>query len=368
MELILQTSNGCLTAEICAAATLLTNYYAKKDIKTSILRCRDIEPNTNNVLIGIGGIYDYESMKFDHHQTDFNEKWNNSDILLSTSGLIWRHFGKEIVEMYLTANSDEYDNSNNYTVETIDELTNIIYFNLIAEIDANEHGIYSETKLNLTNLVNCINDTSGNEKKQNENFSKAVTLLGFIFDIFFKKIISSYFNFPKDLEILKNYNLSAPYLIVNEKIPTIFKCLRKIDPDNNVKFVIFKKDDEYNDASKIEYLIKTRNCPKFTPMIPILSENILKTKVLQPDDILFVHKAFLNCKTKTLNTAIEIVFYSLTNYMINEEKKQECKVEINENEQKEIIKNTGTSKTTFFGIISLVSLAVFGVYCYSNKN
>lgn len=299
--LTIQTDDGRLHPDECAAITLLSNYYSRKNMPISI--CRSKQVDYKNILIGIGGKYDVENMHFDHHQNSFSEKWPGADVVLSSAGLIWKHYGKEIVEMYLTSNSEEYDFSDNYTNETIEEIVNIIYFNLILQIDANENGIENASKLNICNLINDINADDGDEEHK---FEKAIMLLGSIFDIKFKKIINSYFNFPKDLENLKKYTLSNPYLVINEKIPTVFKCLKKLDPHCCIKFLIFKNDEEYT--------IKTRLNNQSSPIIPISTEHILKAKVSNPDDITYLHKSLFSAKTRTLPTAIEIVIYSLENY------------------------------------------------------
>ena len=52
-------------------------------------------------MCDVGAIYDHERQRYDHHQKTFTETWNNeaSDITkLSSAGLIYRHFGKEVIQ------------------------------------------------------------------------------------------------------------------------------------------------------------------------------------------------------------------------------------------------------------------------------
>jgi len=272
-EKIIQTHNGKIHSDETVAIALLTNYYARKNINVSVLRSRNSSYfNTSNILIDVGGVYNPEKLQFDHHQLTFSEKWDSTcPTFLSAAGLIWKHFGKEIIEMYLSSNPDVYDFSHNYTDETINDITNIIYFKLILEIDANDNGISLQNaeNLNIPQIISSINDDdTSNDDIQNENFQKAVNMVGNIFDIKFKKIINSYFNFPKDLENVSKIDLSGSYCIVEEKIPTFFKCLNQLDPNIKIQFVIFL----YNN----EYTIKTRNHndQKFSPICPIASEEI----------------------------------------------------------------------------------------------
>ena len=53
-----------------------------------------------DIVCDVGAIYDHEKQRYDHHQKTFTETWNNeaSDITkLSSAGLIYRHFGKEVI-------------------------------------------------------------------------------------------------------------------------------------------------------------------------------------------------------------------------------------------------------------------------------
>ena len=53
-----------------------------------------------DIVVDVGGVYDAERNRFDHHQATFDESWTNSptDITkLSSAGLVYRHFGKEVI-------------------------------------------------------------------------------------------------------------------------------------------------------------------------------------------------------------------------------------------------------------------------------
>jgi len=308
------THNGKIHSDEVASVALLTAYFSNQGVEVDVLRTRDsnkILPT--DILVDIGLEYNHNFYRYDHHQNDFSETWSNeknNNIPLSCAGLIWRHYGEEIVEMYLSNNPDQYDHSFNYTEETITELKNNIYYRLIQEIDAHDNGIeYQSNELNISELISSLNSDINNEDSQNENFNRAVSLVGNIFDIKFKEIINTYFNFQKDLETVSQMDLSGPYLIVKHNIPTIFKCISQLDPDYKVKFCIFVNDKEYT--------IKTRREEgnKFSPICPILSEEVLKLSC-DVNDVIFIHKAGFLAKTKSLETAKLIINLSLLN-MIN---------------------------------------------------
>lgn len=293
---LIQTHNGKIHADETIAIALLSNYYSKNGSEVSILRSRDPRdfPNSN-ILIDVGHEYSHVHNKYDHHQDGFQEKWSpESPTILSAAGLVWRHYGDKIIEMYLSSNWEEFDFSENFTEDIIEELVDIIYQKIFLEVDANDNGIVVERQegINISSVISSLNhhDTS-DDQIQNKNFFKAIELVSTILDIEFKQIIKNYFNYSQDMERVKRYDLSGDYLIVPEKIPTVFKCLEELDPDRKIKFLIFSGD---------KWTIKTRNTSKFSPICPLPAD-------FDSDDVLFLHKSGFLAKTKTLDAAKRLI-------------------------------------------------------------
>ena len=83
--------------EVLAAVMLLqTRQFAD----SMIVRTRQDDVfDSLDIVVDVGGVYDPARNRYDHHMATFEETWNSSpdDITkLSSAGLIWRHFGKEI--------------------------------------------------------------------------------------------------------------------------------------------------------------------------------------------------------------------------------------------------------------------------------
>lgn len=305
--------SGKIHADECAGVSLLSSYFANKGINVSVLRTRN--PNKfleTDLLLDVGSEYNHEKLRYDHHQPNFNEKWNeNSPTNLSAAGLIWRHYGKEIIEMYLSNNIEQYDYAFNYSETTIYELLDTIYEKLIMEIDANDNGVILPcSNLNICEIINAVNSSDVNDENQNLNFNRAVALIGNIFDIKFREIINGYFNYQKDLDVVRELviqNIDNEYLILENNIPTIFKCLNEIDVQERIRFCIF--------FGKNEYSIKTRRRnKKFLPLCPILPEEVLKEKMKYSEDIIFIHKASFLAKVRSLEAAKEIVSLSIESF------------------------------------------------------
>jgi uncharacterized UPF0160 family protein len=68
-----------------------------------VIRTRDpqvIEQGT--VVVDVGGEYVPESLRFDHHQRSFTDTFSPNHLTrLSSAGLVYKHFGKEVIAQIL---------------------------------------------------------------------------------------------------------------------------------------------------------------------------------------------------------------------------------------------------------------------------
>uniref|UniRef100_A0A224XSQ5 Putative metal-binding protein n=1 Tax=Panstrongylus lignarius TaxID=156445 RepID=A0A224XSQ5_9HEMI len=132
-----------------------------------IVRTRDEDKLAKcDIVIDVGGIYDPEKLRFDHHQRGFShtvstiipgKKWT---IKLSSAGLVYCHYGKDILQT-LVDNLKERD---------IEKLFDRIYENFIQEIDAIDNGITiceGEVKYNIT--TNLSSRVKYLNKRWNQN-------------------------------------------------------------------------------------------------------------------------------------------------------------------------------------------------------
>ena len=319
----IQTHDKKFHADDVAAASLLSGYYAQKNMKVQLIRSRNKELlQSSDILIDVGGVYDPSTHRYDHHQKSCNEVFQEGfNIPLSSVGMVWKHFGKEILEMYIQHNK-QFKHCDNYQ-EHIDNLWVDVYVKAILEIDAHDNGVIPVEggtrnywpNLTVGNIISFYNSPDvTNENIQTKAFRNAVNFFGSVFDVVLNDIIRKYFEFIASYEIVKRYIEEAPenseYLIVTETIPSIYKCLNKLDPDCQYKFLIF-----HNEGEK-EITIKTRGRKDdiMTPIVPLLSEVIIRNN-LGPerlDQLIFVHKNLFIAKTTTIEAAIDIVGWSLT--------------------------------------------------------
>lgn len=316
----IQTHDKKFHADDVGTLSLLTSYYNQKNIKINLIRSRDTSlMDDADILVDVGNVYDHETGRYDHHQVSFTDTFSDTcKIPLSSIGIIWKHYGKEILEMYIDAmfNAKNYDMSD----KNMEELHSTVYFNIIQEIDGIDNGINPIeggkrkfwVNLDLSSIISSMNtEDPTNDDEQMLAFQKAIDFFGMVFDIKLQKIIPRFFNFldsyDKVVKLLDEIPFDQEYLIINDDIPMFYKCLSKIDYDERIKILIYENETEC--------VIKTRSTKndKFKPICPLVSLNILENKLMK-ESIIFIHKNLFLAKTETLKSAIELTEESLKNH------------------------------------------------------
>ncbi|KAI3405456.2 hypothetical protein KGF56_001726 [Candida oxycetoniae] len=138
-----------------------------------------------DIVVDVGGKYD--SVKyFDHHQREFFATFNeNYKTKLSSAGLIYKHFGKDIIRQVLSL--EENDGN-------IELLYDKVYKEFIESLDANDNGInnypvdieskFNEKNIKLPSLVSQLNprwNESCTDADFDRQFLKASDLMGSVF-------------------------------------------------------------------------------------------------------------------------------------------------------------------------------------------
>jgi len=79
--------------DVCAVAVLQL-VYGENELE--IIRTRDTAViEKADIVVDVGGIYDVQKKRFDHHQITFNEKRENG-IPYASFGLVWKTFGEQL--------------------------------------------------------------------------------------------------------------------------------------------------------------------------------------------------------------------------------------------------------------------------------
>ncbi|KAJ3416640.1 hypothetical protein HDV05_000922 [Chytridiales sp. JEL 0842] len=126
------THSGTFHADESLAVFLLRQ---TKDFAGSrLIRTRDPAVIAQaDVVVDVGGEYIPEKLRFDHHQRGFTETFDSKhDIKLSSAGLVYKHFGKQVMAKVL-----EWPE----TDSRLDLLYTKIYDDLIEGFDGNDNGV-----------------------------------------------------------------------------------------------------------------------------------------------------------------------------------------------------------------------------------
>ncbi|KAI0778164.1 GAMM1 protein [Trametes elegans] len=131
-EKVIGTHNGTFHCDEALAVYLLkhTNAYAHAGLK----RTRDPAVlDTCDIVVDVGGKYDEKTQRFDHHQRGFEEIFGYGfSTKLSSAGLVYKHFGKEIIANRLQIAVDD---------SKTETLWLKLYKEFIEAIDAIDNGI-----------------------------------------------------------------------------------------------------------------------------------------------------------------------------------------------------------------------------------
>ncbi|KAA8498627.1 UPF0160 protein C27H6.8 [Porphyridium purpureum] len=86
-----------------------------------------------DVLVDVGAVYDHQAKRYDHHQRGFEEFFSleRSEIKLSSAGLVYKHYGRDIIKAVLPGVRDD----------ALEVLYTKVYSGFIEAIDAIDNGI-----------------------------------------------------------------------------------------------------------------------------------------------------------------------------------------------------------------------------------
>jgi uncharacterized UPF0160 family protein len=188
-EQIIGTHSGTFQADEAMGVFMLRQVSKYRNSK--VVRSRDLEVlDKLDIVIDVGGIYDHTKLRYDHHQRDYDERFDAGKegtaarcTKLSASGLVYRHYGKQVLKAYYPDLSDDY----------LQLAYDKLYNSLLEALDAIDTGVemapdgtelvYKDTT-GLASRVGRLNprwnevDESGNTPNHDERFEKAVDICG----------------------------------------------------------------------------------------------------------------------------------------------------------------------------------------------
>ncbi len=198
--MIIATHNGKFHADDVFGVALLTHLFPDAEV----IRTRDPERlATADIVLDVGGVYDVEAKRFDHHQLSSGARDNG--ILYSAFGLLWQHYGKD------------YCGGDDAVWQRIDS-------RLVQAIDAVDNGqdLYTLTDLgavpfDISEMLGLFNPI-GDDEDFDTQFGVAVALAGQLLARLRRKYESS---LAAERDFLEAYKASPSktYVVLDKFIP-----------------------------------------------------------------------------------------------------------------------------------------------------
>lgn len=300
------THNGQFHADEILAYSILKTIYPD----TKLIRTRDKQIiEQGNIIIDVGQVYNPENNKFDHHQTDCHERFNNNfSIDMSSAGMVYKIYGKEFIKKM-----------SNITIPQED--LNIIYQNiyrkLILEVDAIDNG-YKQCNNELkyyvnTNISSVINKLNGSniydEQEQLKRFLHGSQYILTVAKIIIDNNIINHLLFKKDYKVIETAfknRINDNIIIITEDCQNWSRCIFTYEKNNNIqkdkliKYIIYPSNKEWR-VRTISQNFESRR---------LLKEINGYTKEVR-DKIIFVHPKRFIASTYDKQTAIMIAIESL---------------------------------------------------------
>lgn len=157
MQTIITHSSGFHADDVFAVATLQLHLGAEN---MNVVRTRDEEMiATGDWVVDVGGVYDPEAKRFDHHQNGAPIRENG--IPYAAFGLVWKHIGTDVA-----GSADIADEIEKHFVMAIDANDNGVSL-----VTLSEHGIRPPT---FSDMVGLFNPRRGSGEDLDAAFMEAV--------------------------------------------------------------------------------------------------------------------------------------------------------------------------------------------------
>ncbi|KAL2162386.1 hypothetical protein VTH06DRAFT_7299 [Thermothelomyces fergusii] len=135
------THNGHFHADEALAVYMLRTHIPTYS-SAKLVRTRDSKLLEEcHTVVDVGGEYDAARNRFDHHQRGFDTSFPGRQTKLSSAGLVYMHFGRQIIARRLGQPEDS---------EQVDLVWRKIYESFVEALDADDNGISAYDAAALT--------------------------------------------------------------------------------------------------------------------------------------------------------------------------------------------------------------------------
>ena len=294
------THNGSFHSDDVFACATLSLLLEKRGEKLEIIRSRDEKIiDSGDIVFDVGGIYDAEKNKFDHHQIGGAGKRENG-IPYSSFGLIWKKFGEELCGKKSVA--DKIDKR------------------LVQSIDAFDNGI-GEIKPILDNVEPYLfqNITGAflqiSEEGEEVLYERFLKLVQFSKDLLEREILKAKDRIRIEKVVKSAYNLATDKrLIILDKYFTRVEVVEAMVDYKEILYAVVP-------SGQLEHwkLLASRKSPNsFILKKPFpkswagkIDKELVEATGIK--DVIFCHNGLFMAVTKTKESAIKLAKLALEN-------------------------------------------------------
>ncbi|KAK6197484.1 metal-dependent protein hydrolase [Scheffersomyces amazonensis] len=245
------THSGSFHADESLAVYLLKLLPKFKDAE--LIRSRNaVDWEQSDIVVDVSGKYDGVKY-FDHHQREFDTTFSSAyKTKLSSAGLIYKHFGKEIIQEVLKIEDEA----------KVELLYQKVYKEFVESLDANDNGIsnysreieqnkkFTDKHITLPALVSNLNP-SWIENPTDKDFDRQFLLSSELMGVSFLNLLKGYGNswLPAKTIVEEAFNnrfnvdKSGEIIILNQFCPWkehLYSIEKDNDAEGAIKFVLFK--------------------------------------------------------------------------------------------------------------------------------
>nr|GLL27520.1 UPF0160 protein [Ipomoea trifida] len=228
-----------------------------------IVRTRDSQVlESLDAVLDVGGVYDPSRDRYDHHQKGFDEIFGHGfSTKLSSAGLVYKHFGKEIIAKELKVEEGHPD---------VHRLYLALYKSFMEAIDAIDNGINQYdtdqppkyvNNTHLSSRVGKLNldwiEPDQSPEKENEAFSRAMHLAGSEFmdsvRYYAKSWLPARSIVMECLSSRKDVDPSGEIMVLNRFCPWklhLFELEEELKIDPPLKYVLYQ--DERGNSWRVQ--------------------------------------------------------------------------------------------------------------------
>lgn len=285
MKNMIVTHSGKFHADDVFACYILSLLFPS----CKIVRSRDPSVIRNaKFVVDVGGVYNHETHRYDHHQPNFNVQIGNSGVLLSACGLVFKHYGSRLIRKIIGGIIPD---------SLIIKLRAKMYHNFVKEIDAIDNG---ERPPDYENFQ--INTDVSSMIRSMNNFGDAMRYIKVVFEtklfIEYDKLTATGGDTVIDCDKFTGINQNV--IVFDKFYPTWKKGIFKYINEHDLEYllIIYPEIDGYKILSFSNSNFSTRLLP---------SQDTLESKMKQYSDLIFIHTKRFVAVTKTLEAALDII-------------------------------------------------------------